>query len=194
MSDAMIQVVYSPPPGSPPFEFVYSSTRYIIQPPDQRWKEIDEDYVIGSIFHEVTKTPIRNYMGKRKRWVVDEEATAAGDLPDNVKWISESCYHVAKSAANAPLNRYIHTMKDIDARTRIYEEELSQSASVKKAEAERAHHKELQQLAMQHEQQKMALIKQKRADLAAAEKAAKEAGIDLEELKKEIAARKTKTK
>lgn len=116
----MIRVFYKPPAGSKPFLVEASGTTWVIQPPDQYWKQVDEEYIIGRQYNQFGHLlQDGTKMGKRATWVLDEEknrALAEGriDAPDNSAFWSE---HVWKQAMKSKFkdkgNKYLVKSHDL---------------------------------------------------------------------------------
>jgi hypothetical protein len=195
----MKQLIYNPPVGSPPFEWQYSSQNFVVQPPDQPWKKVEEEYEIGPLLHPKLGTKmteqnnhlkrIRNGVkyGIRQKWVVDEEAKSRGVTPHNTLWVTPQCYRSAKKARNAPLNEYITEMTAAQAQERKFMAEIEQETARKLQAAQKAQDKVLQEAALERERQKAELKREYNADM---KKFAEELGVDLAELQAMVAERK----
>lgn len=146
----MQQYVYDPPAGSPPLVFMHNGGPIKIQPPDQFWKTVLVDKVIGVKL---------DYQGNVKQevkrpltvWVPDDEknavATKSGLKPDNTRWMTRGQFKSAMSGKYGPLNKYLKPIRDLDKAHRK-----------STAEREAAHREEMEKIRYQHELEKQAFM------------------------------------
>lgn len=116
----MIRVFYKPPPGTQPFVVEAAGTTWVIQPPDQYWKETEEQYIIGRQYNQFGHLiQDGTKFGMRSQWIPDEEknrAVAEGRLeaPDNSAFWSEHIWNQAmKSKYKKKGNQYLMKSHDL---------------------------------------------------------------------------------
>lgn len=193
----MIRVVYNPPAGHPPAEFVYAGRTNVLHPPDKFWKRKRETYVWK---REVDPTadpslPIadRSYpvTGVRDSWELDAEkndALAKGliDPPDNSQFMSDGTFKAAKKAKYRAWNQFVHKEqelvgkhknlvdvleKDYQEKRRKYEDRLKTSKTTLEAltkEKDREIAKAKEEIAIEARTKlKQELLDELRAELAA---------------------------
>jgi len=189
---APFYVVYEPPPGSTPFEFVYSSTTYTIQPPDGYWKKVPVKTKVGDILHPTTGKVLSEKFTFTEEWVPDPVKTATGKRPTNGLYVTEAQWTVMNSGAYDERKGYLRILHDEEvalnrATARVHADHQAELGEIKRAHVEKA-----KQLVIEAEKQADALREQiKTGQLAAV---AAELGIDPKEMEALAKARKKSEK
>lgn len=144
----MEKFYYSPPAGTPPFEFVFAGKFYTFNPPDQFWKKIPQPAVIGKVpvpgvRHDASEAErFRSFSVPVETFVPDDaknEKLAKGLVPKpkNYLHLDAHAYAFAMQTVYAGLNQYLVSESKLTKGLADEEARLRAEAEANLAEAKR---------------------------------------------------------
>lgn len=137
-------IAYNPPKGMPPFEFTHDGRRYTMLPPDQYWRQVEEEYVVGDIIHQHSGTVLRQKKAKKKVWRPDPALTSRMKVrPNNTRWLSTSAYSAAKKATYAEFNKYLEDITEAQTRQQASLMDMTKSHEDSILQIQRGHEEHL---------------------------------------------------
>lgn len=153
------KIFYTKDAGEP-FEFVYSSTVYVIQPPDKFWKRVKQPYVVGKKRNSHGDV-IGEVVAERDVWAPDEDKNATGAKPKNWLYISHDIWQFLNNSKHRDEVHWLlpetHMAERMEDEKKRLEQEMHQeleskrrllSSQLEKARAE--HETELAKIKAQY--------------------------------------------
>lgn len=164
----MRRVFYNPPKGTPPLEFESGGLKFFM-PPDQYWKRVPEEYVVGQVWNDLLQQPLidpktrkpKEIRQVKKVWVPDEEKNelmTAGHIgkPKNYLDLTESDYrHIYNSTSE--LKQYLVTETQLEAEHNRSMDRLKDEFAEKEARLLREHEARLRKKRLELEAKERAL-------------------------------------
>lgn len=128
--------------GAEPFVLAYSSTEYIIMPPDKRWKRVDEEYSPGIMSNG------KPLVLKRKVWKEDD--SPKGRKPVSYLDLTDDQAAYLKSGKFHAEREYIKSAEEIGKQLDAEHDDTIEKHAAKMAEIERQFTKDLEARQAEH--------------------------------------------